>query len=112
MIYLSIALFALSAVFGLTILLKWLTKKEASRGVIYSHGLAAVIALVLLIAYAAQHPDNFPKASLILFAIAAVAGLYMFVLDLKKKVSPMALAFTHAGVAVIGFVMLLLFTFA
>jgi hypothetical protein len=112
MIYLSIALFAVSAVLGLTILIKWLTKKDASRGVVYSHGIAAVIGLLLLIGYAIQHPENFPKASIILFSVAAVAGLYLFVMDLNKKMSPMALAFTHALVAVAGFVMLLLFVVA
>lgn len=112
MIYASIVLFALSALLGLIILIKWLTKKDASRGVVYSHGIAAVIALAVLIVYAVQHPDNFPKVSIILFALAAVAGLYMFILDLKKKFSPMAVAFTHALVAVAAFVSLLLFAFA
>jgi hypothetical protein len=112
MIYFSIIAFALSAVLGLTILVKWLSKKDASRSVVYSHGLAAVVALLLLITYSVQHPDNFPKISLVLFVIAAVAGIYMFVLDLRKKPSPLAIAFTHAMVAVIAFVMLLLFTFS
>lgn len=112
MIYTSILLFALSAVLGLAILIKWLTKKDASRAVIFSHGIVAVIALVLLIVYAMQHPDNFPKASIALFAIAAVAGLYMFIRDMKQKTSPMALAFVHALVAVGAFVILLLFAFA
>ena len=71
MIYISIILFALSAVLGLSILIKWLTKKDASRTVIYSHGIAAAAALVLLIVYAVQNPENFPKASLILFILAA-----------------------------------------
>lgn len=109
MIFASIALFALSAVLGLTILIKWLTDKEASQQVIYSHGIVAVIALVLLLVYAAQHPDNFPLVSIILFAVAAVVGLYMFVLDLKKKPSPMFVAIAHALVAVTAFVLLLLF---
>ena len=112
MIYVSIALFALSAALGLAILVKWLTKKEASKGVIYSHGIVAVIALMLLIVYAIQHPGNFPKVSIILFSVAAVAGLYMFFLDMKKKTSPMVIAFTHALVAVSAFVLLLLFVFA
>ena len=112
MIYTSIALFALSAILGLTILIKWLTKKDASKGVIYSHGIAAVIALVVLIVYAVQHQDNFPKVSIILFALSAVVGLYMFIRDLNKKFSPLAVAFAHALVAVCAFVMLLLFAFA
>ncbi|HTA63390.1 MAG TPA: hypothetical protein VK835_13080 [Bacteroidia bacterium] len=112
MLYLSIALFAISAVLGLTILLKWLTKKDAPRSVIYSHGIVAASALVILIVYAFQHPENFPKASIILFVVAALGGFYMFINDLKKKPSPMAIAFIHALVAVAGVVSLLLFILA
>jgi hypothetical protein len=112
MIIISILLLAVSAVFGLTILIKWLTNKGASRAVVYSHGAFAVGGLALLIAYAVYHPDNFPKTSILLFAIAAVAGIYMFVRDLQNKTSPNSLAITHALVAVSGFVILLLFAFA
>jgi hypothetical protein len=65
MIYASIALFALAAVLGLTILVKWLTKKEASRTVIYSHGILAAIALVLVVVYALQNTDNYPRVACI-----------------------------------------------
>jgi hypothetical protein len=112
MIYFSIFAFALSAVLGLTILLKWLSKKEAPRSVVYSHGLVAVTALLLLIVYSVQNPGNFPKVSLVLFVIAAVAGIYMFIIDLSKKPHPLAIAFTHGTVAVIAFVTLLLFAFS
>jgi hypothetical protein len=111
MIYLAIALFALSALLGLIILIKWLSQKDASRAVVYSHGIVAAVALVLLVVYAIQNPSAFPKASLILFTIAALGGFYMFFNDLKKKPSPMAVAFIHALLAVGGFVMLLAFVF-
>jgi hypothetical protein len=111
MIYFAIALFALSAVLGLTILIKWLTKKDASKGVVYSHGIVAAIGLAVLVIYAVQNPDKFPKTSLILFAIAAVGGFYMFFRDMQKKYSPLTVAFIHALLAVGGFVMLLAFAF-
>jgi hypothetical protein len=112
MLYLSVALFALTAILGLTILIKWLTKKEASKAVIYSHGAVAALGLVLLIVYALQNPANFPKASIILFTVGAVAGFYMFFGDLKKKPHPLVLACVHALVGVGGFLALLLFVFA
>jgi hypothetical protein len=111
MIYLAIALFALSAVLGLTILIKWLTKKDASRGVVYSHGIVAAVALLLLVVYALQNPGSFPRVSLILFVISALGGFYMFFNDLKKKPSPLAIAFVHALLAVGGFLSLLFFVF-
>ena len=112
MIYAAIALFAISAVLGLTILLKWLSKKDASKGVIYSHGIIAAIALVILIVYALQNPGNFPKVSITLFVVGALGGFYMFFNDLRKKSSPLFIAFIHALLAVAGFVTLLVFVFA
>ena len=115
MLYASIALFAVSAIFGLTILLKWVGQKGAPAAVIYGHGLFAVLALVILIVYSVQNPDSFPKTSLILFGIAALAGLTMFfrnVSSLSTKIGPLPLAFLHALVAVTSFVLLLLFAFA
>lgn len=112
MIYFAIALFAISAILGLTILIKWLTKKDASRGVIYSHGIIAASALVLLVVYAFQNPDNFPKVSLILFVVSALGGFYMFIRDMNEKKSPLYIAFTHALLAISGFIALLLFVLA
>lgn len=112
MMYLTIALFALAAVLGLSILLKWLAKKDASRGVVYSHGLVAATALVLLVVYAIQHPTAFPTVSIVLFVLAALGGFYMFFNDLKKKNSPLSIAIVHGLLAVGGFVALLLFVFA
>jgi hypothetical protein len=111
MLKISIILFALSAVLGLSILIKWITNKSASKAVIYSHGIAAVIALLALIAFFMNHPVKILLVSIILFAIAAVAGLYMFLRDIKNRPSPLALAFTHALVALGGFVVLMLFAF-
>ena len=112
MMYATIGLFALSAILGLSILIKWLTKKEASKAVIWSHGLVAATALLLLVVYAIQNPDNYPKLSLILFGIAALGGFYMFFRDLKKKNSPLSVAFILALLAVSGFILLLFFTIA
>jgi membrane-associated protease RseP (regulator of RpoE activity) len=111
MIYAAIALFALSAVLGIAILIKWLTKKNASRAVVYSHGIVAAIALVILVVYALQNKNNYPQVSLILFIIAALFGFYMFFRSLQQKMSPLTVAFIHALLAVGGFVMLLAFVF-
>jgi hypothetical protein len=111
MLNISIALFALAAILGIIILLALLKKKETPRTVVYSHGLVAAIALLLLIVYGVQNPDRFPKLSIILFVLAALGGFYLFFNDLKKKPGPVALAVIHALAAVAGFVTLLLFAF-
>lgn len=112
MIYAVITLFALAAVLGLTILVKWLSKSDASNTVKYLHGLAAATALVALVVYAAKNPDNFPRTSIILFVIAALGGFYMFIRDMSTKYRSMGIAVVHALLAVSGFVALLLFAFS
>lgn len=110
--YVTIVLFALAAVLGITILLKWLSKKDVSRSVIYWHGIFAALGLVLLVVYALQNRDHYPQLALILLVIAALGGFYMFFRDLQNKMSPYSIAFVHALLAVGGFVALLLFVFA
>ncbi|MDB5228049.1 MAG: hypothetical protein JWN78_2242 [Bacteroidota bacterium] len=112
MIYAAIGLFALAALLGLTILIKWLSKSDASNAVKYAHGLAAATALVLLVIYSAKNQDHFPKISIILFVIAALGGFYMFIRDMSTKYRSIGIAAIHALLAVSGFVALLLFAFA
>lgn len=112
LIYISIAVFALAAVLGLSILINWLTKKDVSRGVIYGHGIFAAAGLVLLAVYALRNPENYPQLALILLVVAALGGFYMFFRDLQNKMSPYSIAFVHALLAVAGFVSLLFFAFA
>src|SRR5688572_3772605 len=112
MLYACIAIFALAAMAGLTILISWLKKKNAPRAVVYTHGLLAASALILLAVFSYNNPDNFPKYSLIFFIIAALGGFYMFARDMKGKSNPIALAGLHALLAVGGFVMLLIFAFS
>lgn len=111
-LYIAIALFALAAVFGLTILVKWISKSKAPNAVVYTHGVLAASGLALVIAAAVRNPDHWPKASLVLFAIAAVAGFFMFFTKGNDKMGPVALAFLHGAVAVAGFAGLLIFVFA
>ena len=108
MLYASMILFAIAAVIGLFILKNWLTSGNTSRTVIYSHGAAAAIALILLIVQLLQRPEGRLRTSLILFVIAALGGFYMFVRDLNGKFSPTWLAVVHGLLAVAGFIFLLL----
>lgn len=108
----SIVVFAVAAVFGVMILASWLSKKDVSKGVIYSHGVFAAVGLGLLAVFAVRNPENYPTIGLILLVAAALGGFYMFFRDLQNKMSPYSIAFVHALLAVAGFVSLLLFAFA
>ena len=109
MLYVVIVLFALAAVMGVLVLKNVLAANHAPRTVVYTHGIFAAVALVLLIIYAAQNGTNGVMTSIVLFIIAAVGGFYMFFRDLKGKLGPVWLAIVHALLAVTGFIILLLF---
>jgi len=112
MLYAAIAIFAVAAGLGLVNLLSWTKKQDAPRLTVYTHGLFAATGLVLLIVYAFQNPEAFPKIAISLFVMAALGGSYLYYTDITKKPHPIPVAFIHAFLAVSGFVMLLLFVFA
>jgi len=107
MVYISIGLFAVAAIIGVIILKNWLTSAKTSRAVIYSHGLFAAAALVLLLVYVLRNPSTTLQISLTLFIAAASGGFFMFFRELKGKLSPMWLAIVHGLLAVAGFGVLL-----
>ena len=112
MLYVSIALFVLAATLGATILVTWLNKKIAPKAVVYSHGLAAVSGLLVLVYYAFTHPNAYPKLSIGLFIITALGGIYMFIVSGPDKAKPVPIAGLHALLAVSSLVTLLVFVFA
>lgn len=111
MLYFTVGAFALAAIFGITILVRWMSKKAAPKGVIFTHGILAAAGLGALVVYALQNPGNFPKAGLILLAAAALGGFYLFYKDFFKKTQPVPVAIIHAMLAVSGFIALLMFVF-
>jgi hypothetical protein len=111
MLYIIIGLFAITAIFGVRILTSVLSNNKAPRSVVYTHGLFAATALVLLIVYALRNPANYPKASIIFFVLAALGGFYMFYHDVRNKPLPKIVPFIHAALAVTALIILLLFVF-
>lgn len=111
MLYLTIGLFAIAAVMGIINLKYWMSESKPPRGAVYTHGLFAASALVLLLIQAMKGEGAGLRTSLVFFIIAALGGFYLFARDLKGKVGPGWLAMIHGMVAVIGFVLLLLVAF-
>lgn len=109
MLYLIIGLFAVAAVLGLLIFKNWLTDGKTPRSVIYLHGVFAAAALVILLVIALQNGAKSLQTATVLFAIAALGGIYMFVRDLRGKFSPTWLAAVHGLLAVAGFLVLLFY---
>jgi hypothetical protein len=109
MLITTIIIFAAAAVFGLLNLIAVLSNKETSKPLVYLHGLLAAIALVLLIIFAINSTMGSPVISLVLFIIVALVGFFLFARDLSKKPGPKSIAVIHGTVAVISFIILLIF---
>ena len=102
-----ILLFAVAAIFGLTLLVPILQGKTPTRAFVFIHGGIAVVALVMLLLQFFKEGSTVPQISVILFVVAALGGFVLFAIDLQKKPIPKALALIHAAAAVTAFLILL-----
>jgi hypothetical protein len=110
MLFLVIGLFALGAIIGLYLLTLVLGSKETPKGVALIHGVFVAAALIMLISFSFRNPPGLWDC-VILFAIAATGGAYVFYRDMTGKEIPKWLAVVHGLIAVTGFVILLVHTF-
>lgn len=108
MLILAVVLFLVAALFGLYILTYILKNNPTPKGAVFTHGPIAATALVLMIIYAAMgHADTRLITSIVLFILAALGGLTMFVIDMKNKPIPKMIAVIHPIVAVIALLTLI-----
>lgn len=111
MLITTVILFALAAVLGLVLITKVFKDEETPKGVVYSHGAAAAVALVLLIIAYINQGGTWLMTSLLVFVVAALGGFVMFGRDLSNRSIPNWLSVVHALVAVTGFTLLLIAVF-
>ncbi len=110
LIYTAIALFSITAVLGLYLVLLVLQNKETPKGVAIGHGFLAVTALTLLIIHTANTGADLLQI-IVLFAIAALGGFILFARDVTGKSLPKPLAIVHGLLAISAFVFLLVYAF-
>lgn len=110
MLFTIIALFSLAAILGMILISYVLQNKTTPKGLVFTHGPLAATALVLLIIYAFKHQPS-PIASITLFIIAALGGLFLVYRDITGQKIPKWLALTHGSIAIIGFIFLLVHEF-
>ncbi len=107
----AIVLFALAASGGITLLTFVLRARQTPRALALIHGLFAAVALLLVILFVASGVTPSPVASMTVFIVAALGGFTLFSIDLMKKKLPKWLAVLHGLIAVLGFILLLIFVF-
>ena len=110
-IYAAVAIFGMTAIFGMYLLSLILRTKATPKGVTIIHGVLAVVALVLLIIYCVGHKPG-PWVSIIVFSIAATGGLILNYRNITGKTVPKWLGIGHGLIAITGFALLLWFAFS
>lgn len=117
MLNLALILFAVAAVFGLTLAIQHLKAQGGggqppALGLALLHGLFAASGLVLLVVAALRGTaTGLALVALGLFVVAALGGFYLFAQHAAKKPLPKPLLIVHGGAAVVAFVLLLAFRF-
>jgi hypothetical protein len=102
-----VILFAIAAVFGISLIIPVLQGKTPKRTLVFAHGGVAAVALVMLLVQFFTEGSTVPQWSVILFVVAALGGFVLFASDLQKKSIPKGIAVVHAAAAVIAFLILL-----
>lgn len=110
MLILAIVFFIIAAGLGVIILTAILQNKPTPKPIVFLHGPVAFIAILLVIFYLwVNGASALLVASLILFSLAALGGLTMFVLDMNGKPIPKNIAIVHPLVAVSGLIILAIY---
>ncbi|MDT0646456.1 hypothetical protein RM545_07130 [Zunongwangia sp. F260] len=109
MVVAAVISFTLAVLLGAYLLIYVLQKKHPPKAIVFAHGTFAVLGILILLIYALttkshhKHWDSFT-----IFSIAAVVGLYLFFRDIRHKNVPKWVAVVHAGIALFGFVWILI----
>ena len=104
---LIIFLFLSTAILGVYLFLPVIKKRKAPRIAIYSHGTFAIVS-VFFLTKSYLYEGGIHVATMVLFALAAVHGLYMFFLsEIVKRPIPGAVLILHANLAAIAFISLI-----
>ena len=104
-------LFLITAILGAYLFLPIFKQRRAPRIAIYFHGIFAVTSVSLL-TKSFLYDGQVNSITMVLFALAALNGLYMFfVTEIQKRTVPAPLLILHANLAVIAFISLIYYMY-
>jgi hypothetical protein len=106
-VILSCILFGLGALGGVTLLTLRLRGGNPPIGLALVHGVVVACALVTLTVAVIGGAHGPALVSLVLFALAAVGGVFLLSLHLRQRLLPVSVILAHGTVAAAGFVALL-----
>ena len=109
MLKLAVLIFAIGAVGGLVLANSVLRGRLAPWTISLLHAALGATGLVLAGLVVLQGGENVPAmapVALAILVVAALGGFFLASFHARKTVAPRAVVFVHAGVAVIGFLLL------
>lgn len=110
MLHAIIFLFLLAAGIGLFLLTRVLRNKYRPKSVAMFHGSFALLGLLMLAVFTITRPFSYWLiASLVLFILAALGGLTMFIMDVNKKPFPKAISIIHPLIALSALTLLIIY---
>ena len=108
----AVILFGAAAVLGLVLASSHIKGKIPPLALSLLHGLLAASGLVIVILAGMNAvAAGIGLYSLIFFLIAAVGGFVLITMHLRRRALPPGLIIVHALMAVVGFALLLMWTF-
>jgi len=110
MLNIAVLVFAIGAVGGLVMANSVLRGRLAPWGLSVIHaalGATGLILTALVVLDKSNDVASIVTTALIILVVAALAGFYLASIHARKVVAPKGAVIAHAGVAVIGFLLLL-----
>ena len=114
MLKIAVLIFAIGALGGLVLASSVLRGKLAPWALSILHMLLGATGLVLtglVVLGGSDAGKGMVPIALLVLVVAALGGFYLASIHVKKEVASRGVVFTHAGIAVIGFLLLLAATF-
>lgn len=114
MLKIAVLIFAIGALGGLILASSVLRGRLAPWALSIVHMLLGATGLVLTALVVLGGSDagkGMVPIALLILVVAALGGFYLASIHVKKEVASKGIVFTHAGIAVIGFLLLVAATF-
>lgn len=108
MLKLAVLIFAIGALGGLVMAMRILRGQMAPWALSLLHAALGATGLILtaLVLFGPNGAPAIVPTALVFLVIAALGGFYLASVHARRQLPPRAVVFIHAGVAVVGFLLL------
>lgn len=107
MLWIALTVLTIAAVGGLTLAAAVARRRPFPAPIGYLHGAVGLSGVVLLALAVFARPQAMPvNTALLMFSIAVIGGLFVFLFRLQHEPPPLFMVILHGGVALAGLALL------